>query len=347
MTRRALSIRTLSIAAALPILALAGCSSTSDALTADPTSAATSTAAPSTAGTETAAALGEQRTFGSASQIPAVVNGEPITRNQLSRRVAFMKLRRDRNAGTTAARNELIDEAVKLQEARRRGVNVPDGRVNDAYANFAKSNRMTVAQLNKVLNQSGVTPAGFKDYIRVQIAWSSLVAQREQAGASSVITEREAVQRMLDRGGEKPTATEYLLQQVIFLVPQQQRSNSAVAARKREAEALRQRFTSCENTAQFAKGLTDVTVRDLGRKLGPELPAEWKSLIEKTRAGQTTSVRTTPRGAEFVAVCRTREVSDDRTAQLVFAAEDAKDAGGDAGKAYLAQLKKKATIEVR
>ena len=338
MTRRATVRRTVFAAAALPLLALGACSSTSETLA--PTASAN-------AGTATSAALGEQRTFGAASQIPAVVNGEPITRNQIQRRAAFLKLRRAKSSGTAAARDELIEEAIKMQEARRRGVNVPDGRVNTAYESFAKSNRMSVGQLNTILNQSGVTPNGFKDFIRAQIAWSSLVAQREQAGAGSAITEREAVARMLEQGGQKPTATEYLLQQVIFLVPQAKRSKAAVAARKREAESLRQRFTSCEDTSRFAQGLTDVTVRDLGRKLGPELPGDWKPFIEKTSVGKTTSVRETQRGAEFIAVCRAREVSDDRTAQLVFAAEDAKANGGDAGAAYLAKLKKASKIEVR
>ena len=134
---RTLSRRTLSLAAVLPLLAFGACSSTSEALA--PSGAPVTTTAASTSNA-TAATLGEQRTFGAASQIPAIVNGEPITRNQLSRRVAFMKLRRDPKAGTAAARQELIDEAIKMQEARRRGVNVPDGRVNDAYAGFAKSN---------------------------------------------------------------------------------------------------------------------------------------------------------------------------------------------------------------
>ena len=320
-------------------LALGACSSTSEALT--PTAADAGASTP----TQTAAALSGQRSFGASSQIPAVVNGEAITKSQVQRRAAFLKLRRAKRTGTAAARDELVEEAIKMQEARRRGINVPDTRVNDAYANFAKGNRMTLGQLNQIMAQSGVTQRGFKDYIRAQIAWSSLVAQRAQASGGAALTEREAVARMLERGGEKPVATEYLLQQVVFIVPQAKRTNAAIALRKREAEAMRQRFTGCEGTAAFAAKLKDVTVRDLGRKLSPELPAEWKPLIEKTREGQTTTVRTTPRGAEFLAVCRTREVSDDRTAQLVFASEDAK--SGDVGAEYLAALKKRAKVEVR
>ena len=57
-----------------------------------------------------------------------------------------------------------------------------------------------------------------------------------------------------------------MLQQVIFVVPAEERGN--IGKRKREAEAMRARFTGCERTREFAKGLIDVTVRDLGRKFG-------------------------------------------------------------------------------
>ena len=86
------------------------------------------------------------------------------------------------------------------------------------------------------------------------------------------MSEQDVVQRMLQQGGAKPTATEYLLQQVIFVVPAGERA-ATLGKRKREAEAMRERFSSCETTRQFAKGLIDVTVRDLGRVLAPQLAA--------------------------------------------------------------------------
>ena len=295
---------------------------------------------------ETVNALANSRTFGSATQIPAVVNGEPITKLMVDRRTAFLKLRRAKKQGRAAARDELIEDALKLQEGRRRSVTASPERVNAAYASFAKNNKLSLSQLNTILNQAGVTPDGFKDYIRAQITWSSLAAQRG-SGGGAVLTERDAVTRMLEAGGEKPTATEYLLQQVIFVVPENRRSKATIEARRREANALRSRFTSCDKTVEMAGALRDVAIRDLGRKVGPELPSDWKSLIVKTQPGGTTDVRTTARGVEFIGVCRAREVSDDRTARLVFAAQDAARSNGDASAQYLADLRKKATIQKR
>ena len=130
------------------------------------------------------------------------------------------------------------------------------------------------------------------------------------------MTEQDAVRKMLEQGGTKPSATEYTLQQVIFVVPKS--GNANMGQRKREADAMRARFNGCENTREFAKGLIDVTVRDLGRVLAPELPSDWAEQIKNTRIGGATAVRQTDRGLEFIGICKTREVSDDRVAKSVF-----------------------------
>ena len=111
---------------------------------------------------------------------------------------------------------------------------------------------------------------------------------------------------------------------------------------------MRERFSSCETTRQFAKGLIDVTVRDLGRLLAPELPDEWAEEIKKTKTGGATSVHTTARGVEFIGICSSREVSDDRVAKMVFQAEGSKDEQGEElSKKYVAELRKRARIVER
>ena len=131
---------------------------------------------------------------------------------------------------------------------------------------------MSPKQLSGVLDQAGVTAPHFKEFIRVQMGWGQLLSARYRSEGG--MSEQDAARRMLQQGGGKPSATEYLLQQVIFVVPAGERGSS-LGKRKREADAMRQRFSSCETTRQFAKGLVDVTVRDLGRVLAPQLPPEW------------------------------------------------------------------------
>jgi peptidyl-prolyl cis-trans isomerase SurA len=277
-----------------------------------------------------------------ASEIKVVVNKVPITSYDIQRRAAFLKLQRRGGNINAEAEEQMIDQALRLSEARRLGINITDDQVDGAYSNFAKSNKMSVSQLDGIMNQSGVTKSHFKEFIRAQMSWSQALTRRGRGG--NRMTEQDVVRRMLQQGGAKPTATEYMLQQVIFVVPQSERGK--IAQRKREAEAMRARFNGCDSTREFAKGLIDVTVRDLGRKLAPELPSDWAEQIKNTKVGGATSVRETPAGVEFIGICSSREVSDDRVARLTFQAETAEGdkSTEDLSKKYTEELREKAKI---
>ena len=282
-----------------------------------------------------------------ASEIKYVVNNVAITSGDIKNRAAFLRLQRRKGD----AADEMIEQTLRLAEARRLGIRISDQQVNDAYARFASNNKMQLAQLDGVMDKSGVTKQHFKEFIRAQMAWNQALSMRyrsEQGGTG--MSEQDAVRKMLQKGGNKPSATEYLLQQIIFVVPAAERG-ALMGKRKREAEAMRARFNGCNTTREFAKGLIDVTVRDLGRVLAPQLPADWADQIKATKAGGATNVRETDRGIEFIGICSAREVSDDKTAQLMLQNEGLdgkKDDAADAlSKKYVSELKAKAVIVQR
>jgi len=281
-----------------------------------------------------------------ASEIKYIVNGVPVTTYDIQRRAAFLKLqRRKGNLGKEAA-DEMIDQTLRAAEVKRLNIKVTDDQVAASYKRFAEGNKLSTKQMDQILTQSGVTPAHFKQYIRSQMGWGQALTARNRGGAGGRMTEQEMVRKMMEKGGSKPSATEYLLQQVIFVVPQKERA-ATLAKRKREAEAMRARFNGCNATREFAKGLIDVTVRDLPRVLEPALPPEWADSIKSTKMGGATAVRETDRGVEFIGICRAREVSDDRVAQMLFQKEG--ETGGNEGadelsKKYTAELREKAKI---
>lgn len=281
------------------------------------------------------------------SEVRYVVNNTPITSYDIQRRAAFLQLQR-RGGGQQAAADELIEQALRRNEVRRLNINISDDDVAQAYQRFASSNNMSPAQMDQVMSQTGVTKQHFLEFIRSQMGWSQALAARARHDQGSRVSEQDAVQRMLQQGGEKPVATEYMLQQVIFVVPAAERG-ARLATRRREAEAMRARFQGCESTVQFARGLIDVTVRDLGRVLEPQLPPEWADPIKSTSAGNATVVRDTERGVEFIGICSARQVSDDTVAQAVFEAENLGNSADsdDLSKKYTAELRERAQIVQR
>jgi peptidyl-prolyl cis-trans isomerase SurA len=285
-----------------------------------------------------------QPTF--ASEIKYIVNDVPITTVDIQHRAAFLRLQHRKGD----AANEMVEQTLRLAEAKRLGIRISDQQVNEAYARFASNNKMQLKQLDGVMAQSGVTKTHFKEFIRTQMAWNQALGARYRAETGGGSSEQQMVKRMLEKGGSKPSATEYMLQQVIFVVPAAERGK-LLAKRKREAESMRARFNGCENTRQFAKGLIDVTVRDLGRVLAPQLPPEWADQIKKIKTGTASGVRETERGVEFIGVCSSREVSDDKVAQMVFQAEGASKEGNEkaeqVSKKYVEELGAKARIVTR
>lgn len=279
-----------------------------------------------------------------ATEIKVVINDEVVTSYDIARRAAFLKLQRQTGNINSKATEELIDEAIKRAAIARAGIRIPDSMVNEAFSGFAGRNNLSTKQLTQILNQAGVTPAHFREFIRLQIGWGQTIRSRSR-NSQGLMNEQDVVAKMLERGGAKPTSTEYLLQQVIFVVPENQRSK--LSGRRTEATNMRSRINSCADSMQLATQVRDVTVRDLGRVLELELPERWANDVKGLNAGGKTRIQDTERGVEFLIVCRARAVSDDRVAQLQFSTEALEEDGGDAGDSYLQELKSSARIRRR
>lgn len=280
-----------------------------------------------------------------ASEIRVVVNNEVVTSYSIARRTAFLKLQRRKGNLQSQAIEELTEEALKRDAIRKAGIRIPESQVNSAFANFANNNKLSASQLTKILGQAGVTSDHFKEFIRVQIGWSQTVRARSQS-QSQLMSEQDVVAKMLENGGQKPTSTEYLLQQVIFVVPESKRK-SQLKARRAEANNMRGRINGCDGTKALAAQVRDVTIRDLGRVLELQLPVRWEKDIKGLQEGQTTRIKDTERGVEFLIVCRARVVSDDRVAQLQFSTDALDSSGGDVGEKFLEELRESAQIQRR
>ncbi|RCL02822.1 MAG: peptidyl-prolyl cis-trans isomerase SurA [Candidatus Tokpelaia sp. JSC188] len=278
-------------------------------------------------------------------QVAIIVNGNAITNYDIERRIAFLRLQKRSGDLIKFAREELIDEMLRCIETKKHNISVSDDEINRAFSNFAERNNMTDSQLSQVLNQANVTPEHFKSYIQTQMSWGQLVSARFRA--EGMLTEEEAIQRMLKNGGVKPITNEYHLQQVVFVIPKNRRS-AIFERRRQEANVFRKKVNGCSNLYQRTKGIIDVTIKDLGRVLEPQIPNEWVKDIKVTPANRATPIRNTERGIESLVVCSIRKASDDRVAQLIFSIQNSHSNMGEASqieKKYMKELRDKARIQ--
>ncbi|HAU74366.1 MAG TPA: molecular chaperone SurA, partial [Agrobacterium sp.] len=74
--------------------------------------------------------------------VKIVVNKTPITNDDISKRVAFLKLQRQSGNLNEKAREQLVDEALKREEIARVKMSVSTEDVDAAFARFAGNNKM-------------------------------------------------------------------------------------------------------------------------------------------------------------------------------------------------------------
>lgn len=279
--------------------------------------------------------------------IKVIVGDQPITSYEIAQRAKFIQMTQRIANATKMATDELIDEKLQLAEARKRGITVSEGEVNDAYANIASRLKMSPDQLTKGLKSGGVDAKTFKDRLRAQLAWGKVV--REKFRATVTVSEQDVIAALQDKiepGKEKSTTTEYELSQVIFVVPAKAGAGEA-AQREKEAEQLRGRFTSCAEGLTFAKGLSGVVIKSLGRRLQSDMSDENVKMLDELAVGRLTPPQRTENGVEMVALCDKRVLKSDAAARAEIEGELLDERGSLMSRRYLHDLKRNAVIEYK
>jgi peptidyl-prolyl cis-trans isomerase SurA len=280
------------------------------------------------------------------SSIAVLVNEVPITHYDIAQREKLMALGGAKSSPKLAT-DELIDETLEMYEAKKRGVKVSDAQVNGAFSSIAQRLKMSPAQFTQALGSRGVDAATLKQRLRAQITWQMLVQHRTESKAA--ITSQDIASAMLAKSSgdlKQATLNEYMLQQVVFVVPKGS-SPSLYAQRKREAEAFRQRFQGCDKSLEQASQLRGVVVKNIGRRDDTQLNGAEGNDIKKTPAGKTAPPYQMDEGVELIAVCSVKQVQSTAGVRAEVTNDLYLKQSKDLGKDYLDELRKAAIIEYR
>jgi peptidyl-prolyl cis-trans isomerase SurA len=254
-------------------------------------------------------ALGLTAAPSHAQQIVAMVNGEPVTALDVDQRTRIIEAFTRKRPSRKEALDEMIDQKVKLHQARRLDIDITEAEVNRELANMARRAGRDIAGLEAALRQAGITTTTFKTKIKADLAWREIL-QKMSPGAFQV-RDADVVAALVARG-QQPSAkaVQYSMRQVVFVVPRGS-PDAARAARVKEAESLRARFSDCERDLQLAREYREVVVRDPVIRISTDLPQRLRDLLEKTPDGRMTPPEPTAAGIEVVAICGRKETIAD------------------------------------
>lgn len=283
-----------------------------------------------------------------AQQIVARVNGEPITAIDVAQRTRLLQV-----SGKPPSRkevlDELIDESLKIQTARRYRIDVSEANVDQVVANMASRMRADPSQFAKILEGSGISITALRRKLRADIAWNQIVRGKFQA--SLQIREKEVVElaeaRRKDKEGAATTPYQYTLRPILLVVPRGAAAN-ALDLRRREAEGLRTRFQNCDDGIRLAKGLREVVVREPIVRSTGDLGAKLREVIDAVPIGKLTPPEVTANGIEVFAICEKKALKTGDTGTARDVREELQGERFQAqGKKYLRELRRVAAIEIR
>lgn len=280
-----------------------------------------------------------------AQHVVLAVNGEVITNYDIEQRAKFNALASHKNQPRQEIIEELIDDKLKAQIARRYKIDLTDKDVDSQYADMAKRMHLSADQLTQTLAQSGIDAKTLKAKILSDLSWQYIIRGKFQSSLQvdekSVLTEIEN-QKKGDKGAPD-VGYDYTLRPILFLVPH---GNTAILeAHRKDADALRARFASCDSGLLMARAMRDVVIREPITKNSSDLLPALRDILNKTELGHLTPPETTQQGVELFALCEKKETTTETPEKRAAREKIFGEQFQAKSKSYLRELRRQAMIE--
>jgi peptidyl-prolyl cis-trans isomerase SurA len=280
-----------------------------------------------------------------AQKVVVVVNGSPITAYDIEQREKLTRLSGPKAVTRKEVVEDLIDDKLKLAEAKRYALEITDADVQRAIEGMASRTRMNYQQFVEGIGRGGVNIQTLKDRVRAELAWGQLV--RGRYPSSFQVEESEVREALASKNTDgETTGYDYRLRPVIFIVPKGS-PPSAFEARVKEAEALRSRFQGCDEGVSATRGMRDVAVRDIINKTSGDFTPEVRAILDSISVGQLTKPEVTQQGVEMYALCGKTQTKIDTPLK-----KDTREAilnkrADNRSKRYLQQIRKNSMVEYK
>jgi len=211
------------------------------------------------------------------------VNDSAITGYELNQRVRFLQILRTQGDLAAIARQQLIDDRLRLQAGRQFGVQVTEQEVRAGMAEFAGRANLSTEEFLAAVGQGGVAPETFRDFVKAGLVWRKLVRGRFEGQVS--IPEAEAERALAVEAGRGLPARVLLSELVIPREPGESRED--LFAR---AQALGARLRGEGAFAAAARDMSIAPTAEEGGRLDwqpvTDLPGPARAAISGLAPGQ-------------------------------------------------------------
>jgi len=161
---------------------------------------------------------------------PAItVNDSVVTNYEIDQRIKLLTLFRTPGNLPELAREQLIEDRLKAEEAKRAGLRLSEDAMAQAMEDFAGRANMSLDQFLVLLNQNGIDKETLADFVRIGVTWRDFV--RLRYGNRVNITEAD-IDRALGNQAGGDAGIEVLLSEIIIPAPPPQAAQAMQTAQR-------------------------------------------------------------------------------------------------------------------
>lgn len=223
--------------------------------------------------------------------IAAVVNDEIISAYDLEQRVTLALVSSgapntedQRARARESVLRGLVDEALQMQAAKSKGVEIADQEVADAVGRIAEGNNIPPDQFGAFLAQAGVARTTLEQQIRTQLAWQKLVGK--ELGPRLAVGQ-ETIDEAIERAKASIGQPEVLISEIFLPVDTSVDEPQVKAQADNIVKEVRGGSPFRLLARQYSQATTAATGGDLGWVGQGQLPEEVEKAVSRM---QTTTV---------------------------------------------------------
>lgn len=248
--------------------------------------------------------------------IAAVVNDEAISMADVDDRIKLVLASSGLQDGKEIRAkiipqilDSLIDEQIKLQEAKRYDLMASDEDVAEGLGIVAKQNNFTSEQFLEAMQKQGVPKNTLIRQIRAQLGWNNVV--KEKLRRQVDVSETD-VDLRLKQLKEKIGQTEYLVSEIFLPIDDSKRASEIFQFSQRMASELQAKKAPFGPVAaQFSKAAGAEKGGSLGWLLQGDLEPDLDKVMVTLEEGQVSNPIKTPAGIYIIMLSKKRTIAEE------------------------------------
>ena len=226
--------------------------------------------------------------------IAAVVNDQIISAYDLEQRVTLALVssgapntEEQRARARESVLRGLVDEALQMQAAKAKSVEISDQEVSDAVGRIAEGNNIPPEQFAAFLGQAGIAKTTLEQQIRTQLAWQKLVGKEL---GPRIAVGQESIDEAINRAKANIGQPEMLISE-IFLPVDTSVDEPKVKA---QADSIVKEVRGGSPFRLLARQYSQATTAATGGDLGWVGPGQLPEAVEKAASGMQTATVSDP-----------------------------------------------------